>query len=177
MLEQKSHSRIGEESWISRSWGVAFMAVESSVWIEYKACGKTFSHWFIGRHCVLSARVITLHNMPLYLSHCPLSYYGGIQLVEIPYPCKVFTSVDKKLEPLSKCMYISIPKMIKIWVRHLITVCNDTSRQAKVNGKQEYLSITINRNRLWEDGRVPLKSTLSLSKDMVDFIKERISGW
>lgn len=53
-----------------------------------------------------------------------------------------------------------------------MTVCDDISGQAKANGKREYSSIIVNRNRLREeDGRGPLKSMLSLSKGMVAFIR------
>ena len=79
-----------------------------------------------------------------------------------------------KLKSLSECSYIGILKMI--WVRHLITVWDDISGQAKVMGKREYLPITVNRNRLREDGRGPLKSTLNLSKNTVAFIRGRASG-
>ena len=37
---------------------------------------------------------------------------------------------------------------------YLITVCNDISGQAKAKGKQEYSSISVNKNQLQEeDGR------------------------
>ena len=60
---------------------------------------------------------------------------------------KVFTSINIELETISECMYIGILKVTKSWVRHLITVCDDLSGQRKVQGKREYLSITVNRNR------------------------------
>ena len=71
-----------------------------------------------------------------------------------------------KLEPLSECMYISQPKMAKICVRHLVTICDNIPEQAKVMG--ENLSMTVNKNCLQEeDGRSHLKLLLSLSNDMV----------
>ena len=59
------------------------------------------------------------------------------------------------------------------WIKHWETVAADTSGHGKIQGNRLNSSIMLRKKRfLFVEGSGPLKSTLSLSRGLVDFISE-----
>ena len=163
-----------------RSWGVSLVALHKSDRTKCRASRRTSCHRFGGNPQLLRAIVIAFQIVQLYFSTWP--FPAGLKLVvrlaQTPFERrKSRRSRLINAAPRSECTKAGIPQIENKVVRHLITVCADTSAQGNTNGNREYSSTTWRKYTfLSTDGRGPLKSNDSLSNGFVALMSRPLSG-